>query len=657
MDDQLQLPGTDNPQAKAPAGEPVPPTPVEQESPIQLGDLQPGTAEFEMAQDELLKDMNSTFSAWDNWRKPLEAVWDEIYKSFLSNFSIGKFVTRARVVVPVAFQIIEAAVPKLVNIIVGQNPFFEVQPTRREEPFAFEIAAVIQKILEYQVGQADFFIKFVDFAKQLMLYGTSYFFVFWHVKRGWVWEKQPKREPRSFFGIRLPDKLTWERKKVFKVIERRPEMRVLDIADVYPDPQAQHDQDGTGVIVETRMTVAELEEMGKSKFPVYANTEKLAAGGTGAGPKDDSVRDARRAARGLSIPTTPKQNTQTVKVRTFWGLRDLDKDGIREEVMIVWSDSGVLLKAQPNPFEHQKRPILRAVLFPVPLEWYGIGLVEPVLPLISELNTLRNQALDVNNLIINRMWKVNSLADVDLDTLISAPNGIVLTDLMDGVEPLVQAALPNSVYEDSAVIQRDIENATAPKSVQGSPEGGALGRTARGAQLIINQALEKFGMAAKLTEENVVKRLLTMFHQLNLQFIDSDAVWSPEGYYGGVYTADVTPEMLRAEVRFKMLGLSDTVTKEAKINQIISFLTVFKGLPGINFLEAAKLMWSLMEAPESADKIVQPAPFPTELTQVVSDGLGGAAGPAQGGAESVMKQVQNNGGAGSPVAVPGGRSA
>ncbi len=654
-DEDLNVSLTDQPQA--PPAEPTDapePSGVLAEPPIQLGGLAPDSVEFAMKQDELVKDMDSTFTAWQQWRQPFETMWGEIYGAFLSSLTNGKFFTRARVFVPVAFQIIEAAVPKLVNIIIGQKPFFQVEPQAKTDE-NWTVAKVLQKILEYQLDAADFFVKFVDFAKQLMLYGTSYFFVFWKVKRGWVWEKVPKREPRSFMGIPMPDKLVWERKKVFKVVERRPDLIVPDIADVYPDPTAQTDQDGTGVIFETRMTLAELEELGQGRFPVYANTEKLkdhapTSAGKGAATDLGVVREHRRGVRGLGPTQTPKASDARILVRTFWGLRDLDGDGLREEVMIVWTSTGVLLKAQPNPFEHQKRPLLRAVLFPVPLEWFGIGLVEPVLPLISELNTLRNQSLDVNNLIINRMWKVNSMADIDLDTLVSAPNGVVLTDMMDGVEPLAQAPLPSSVYQDSAIIQADIENTTAPRSVQGTPENGALGRTARGAQLIINQALEKFGMAAKLTEENVVVRVLKMFHQLNLQFIDSDEVWSPEGYYGGVYDSKVTPEMLRAEVRFKMLGLSDTVTKEAKINQIISFLTVFKGMPGINFIEAARLMWTLMDAPESAEKIIQPAPFPTQMTTVV-----GSLGENGAAAQNMAAQAASNG-ASVPAAVPGARS-
>ncbi|MBK7338504.1 MAG: hypothetical protein IPJ00_21180 [Saprospirales bacterium] len=42
----------------------------------------------------------------------------------------------------------------------------------------------------------------------------------------------------------------------------------------------------------------------------------------------------------------------------------------------------------------------------------------------------------MNTLILNRMWKISSLADVDLDTLVARPNGFILTDQMDGVEAL-----------------------------------------------------------------------------------------------------------------------------------------------------------------------------------------------------------------------------
>lgn len=629
--------------------------PVDVYHPIQFGSVAADSPEGEEKQRELIADMTSTFTSWSSWRRPLEALWGEIYAMYMEVIRGQKAFTRARVFIPIAFQIIETAVPKLLNVVLGNSSFFEVQPENPSgdpsDPASdWTVAKLVQRILEYQFREADFFVKFIDFAKQLMLYGTSYFYIYWKVTRGWVTKKTAKRTQRSFFGIPLgAPELTWETTRAYEVIERRPEVDVLDIADVFPDPEARNDSEGTGIFIVTRKPMSEVVEMCGGKFPVYANGNRIkeTTPSKGANYPQPLVKIERKALRGIPVQAPGMQNDNMVELITFWGRRDLDGDGIREEVMIVIANRSVVLKCGPNPFEHGKRPVLRSVLFPVPMEWFGIGMIEPVMPLISEMNTLRNQALDVNNLIINRMWKVNSLADIDIDTLISVPNGVVLTDMMDGLIPLEQQELPQSAYTAIATIQADIENTTAPRSMQGTPENGALGRTARGAQLIIGQALEKFGMAAKLVEIGMIHRVLWMFHQLNLQFIDSDMVWAPDGYYSSVYDETIPPEKLRAKLKFKMLGVSDTITKEAKVNQIMAFLNLSKGTPGIDLLGVFKFLWGLMDIPENADKYIQSAPFPNTMVNVSTQ-----EGQPGGNAQSTANQVAANG-ASVPSAQPG----
>ena len=155
---------------------------------------------------------------------------------------------------------------------------------------------------------------------------------------------------------------------------------------------------------------------------------------------------------------------------------------------------------------------------------------------------------------------------------------------MEGVTPVGQDPIPQSPQEMSALIQADIDNTAVPKSIQGSPTSGALGRTARGAQMIIGQALEKFGMGSKLLEESVIRKCLTMCDQLNAQFLDSDEVLME--FYGDLLsdpTAQVpirlTPEEIRTQVSFKITGVSETITSEATINQLVAFTNTFKGLP------------------------------------------------------------------------------
>lgn len=561
--------------------QPVAPEPQEGEvqpvapGPIQIAQSMDGTDTYQKCIDDVI----GMFAPWETWRKPYETLWEEIYRLYFSQQDKRKTGTRSAITVPIIFQVIEAAVPKIVNTIFGSGEeFFDTIPVN---PVDQNFADAIKTLLTFQLTQAEFMVKFVDFIKQLLLYGTSYFHVYWKVKRDWVINRTPIREPLTVNGMMIDENnIRWEETREYKVVERRPEIEVLDILDVFPDPESRNEADARGIFVRSWMSIEDVKAGGKGKFPIFANTDSPLL--TEGDVKYAESRQARYSIRGLSTPP----GKDLVEILTFWGKYDLDGDGIKEKCQIIIANRQVILVARANPFHHQQCPVVRCVFFPIPLEWFGMGLVEPVINNVHELWTLRRQRLDNINLILNRMWKVNSLADIDLDTLISTPNGIILTDNMEGVQAIETGDVTNSAYNEARIVQEDIENATAPRSIQGAPESGRLGRTAKGAQLIVGQALEKFAVGTKLVEDLGIKRVLKLVQGLNLQFIDTDQQISDA--YGFLFAPEMDPitgapisdgipkvEDLRVDIRFKMIGISDMIGTEGKINQLTTLFGTF----------------------------------------------------------------------------------
>lgn len=609
---------------------------VDSATPIQLQykDKDPFTAQQEFVDCHIAKE----FTQWEAWRRPWENLWDECYKLYLNIAEMHKTPTRARVFIPAVFQVIEAAVPKLMTLVFGADDFFDVvtyDPKR--QPFG----DIIKQLLKYQLFKADYFLKFLDFVKQLMMYGTSYFYVYWKVVRRWVWKRTPIRGPKTFMGITVNQNaiLGWQEQKVYEKVESRPEIEVLDVLDVYPDPEAKMEKDARAIWVRSWMDLEEVKELGAGKYPVFDPTNvKRIEHGTEKTLQES--RQVRNSMRGLSTGYVDKNQ---VEILTRWGLCDLDGDGIREETLIVIANRKYLLRAMPNPFHHQRRPVIKSVLFPVPLEWFGVGLIEPIIPLQHELNTIRRQRLDNVNIIINRMWKVNTFADIDLETLVSSPNGVILTDDMSAIMPLETENVTQSAYLEAQNIQTDIENTTTPKSLQGTPESGRLGRTASGAQMIIGQALEKFGTAAKMVEENAIKRTLRMVYDLDLQFLDDEKDMEQ---YKHLWAIPVSPDMLRQEIGINMKGISEMIQKEGKINQIASFMGLFGAASAPETISnLMKKMWSLMgfDPDEVEMMAVRPMPSDASAAANVREQLG------EGGNPAVNEMAQN----GSVSTVPG----
>jgi hypothetical protein len=407
-----------------------------------------------------------------------------------------------------------------------------------------------------------------------------------------VWERVPqKTETVDEFGINHID-ITYVNQKIYKVIERRPNITFLDVLDVFPqqDHASVADQ-YPGVCIRRFLDRKEFERMCDGPQPYFGNKE--AAMATGTTNKFQQSRQFRKVARGEVATHTPTD----IELLEWWMKYDLDGDGIDEECQIIIANRTVVVRAVANPYYHQKRPLIKVCFCKVPGEWYGIGLIEPVMSLINQLTTVRRQRLDNITLILNRMWKVKSTADIDPTKLIATPNGIILVDNMDDIQSLEVIDVTQSSYQDCNQILNDIFSATVPQALTGSIDDmkgtGSIGVGAVRAN--ISQALEKFATAAKAIEDEGIKTVLELCYSLDLQYLNTDEII--RAFYGKLFPdpSIVTPEMIRANVTFRMTVLSEMVNTDVKVAQGQAFYTLAKDqfTPDTN-QSILRQIWGLM---------------------------------------------------------------
>lgn len=552
--------------------------------------------------DKLMGD----FTTREDWRRPYELLWWQIYLLYMSGQVASKTPTRAKVFIPICYQIIEAATPKLISFLSDNDSQFDVKPTDIKEA---EIADNIKRLLQNQLNKAHFGAKYESFIKQLLMYGTSYFFVDWKVRWAWVWERVPQTEMKldPETGINVPT-TKFVDQKTYKIVERRPELHFLDILDVFPAQDYPTVADQPGIFIRRFVNKDEFATRCEGDSPYFTNLEQVKA--TGTSDKFQETRQWRKTARG---ETSTVASTQ-IELIEYWGPYDLDSSGRPCECQIVIANRSVVVRAIANPYYHQRRPLVKVCFTNVPGEWYGMGLIEPVVSLQNELNTVRRQALDMVNLAINRMWKVLSTADVEIDKLVSSPNGIILTDDMSAVELLPAPTPDQGAYTNSEKIVQDMFNATIPPSLTGSIDdmkGNGSGAGLGAARVAVSQALEKFATAAKNVEEEGVKQVLEMFYALDLQYLNNAEVL--KAFYGDIFpkapdgTQLVTPEMIRSQVNFSMTVLSEMVNKDQKINQMIGYFGTFQSVLADQSKEIiAKQVWEL-QGFDADQIIVQPA--------------------------------------------------
>lgn len=502
----------------------------------------------------------------ESWRRQYEMLWWNLYSLYVCGQRGAVTPTRSKIFVPIAFQLIEIATPKLISFLSNNDKLFGVEPS---DPKDQAIADNVQKLLADQLDKNQFGDTYENFVKQLLLYGTSYFYVDWKVKWEWVWERRAKvTETVDAFGINH-SKTEYINEKVYKITERRPNVTWLDILDVFPQQDHYKVEDQyPGICTRRFMDRKEFERLCDGPQPYFGNKEATLASGTS--NKFQESRQFRKSTRGENA-TSGSTDIELLE----WQMKyDLDGDGIDEECHIVIANRQVVVRAVANPWYHQKRSLIKVNFCKVMGEWYGMGLIEPVISLINQLVTVRRQRLDNITLILNRMWKVKASADIDPTKLVASPNGIVLVDEMTDIEPLEVNDVTGSSFQDADRILADIFSATVPMSLTGSIDDMKASTGVGAVRANIAQALEKFATAAKAIENDGVKPVLELMYQLDLQYLNTDEII--RAFYGKLFPnpAVVSPEMIRANVTFKMTVLSEMVNTEVKIAQTQAFYTI-----------------------------------------------------------------------------------
>lgn len=524
----------------------------------------------------------------ESWRRQYEMLWWNLYSLYMSGNRASTTPTRSKIFVPIAFQLVEIATPKLISFLSDNGNIFDVEAQDTKDA---PVAENVQSLIADQLDKNSFGDVYENFVKQLLLYGTSYFYVDWKVKREWVWERVPKVTTTvDQFGINHT-KTEYVNQKSYKVTERRPNVTWLDILDVFPQQDhAKVSDQYPGVCVRRFMDRKEFERMCDGDNPYFGNKEKALA--TGASNKYQESRQFRKVSRG-EVATAASTDIELLE---WWMKYDLDGDGIDEECHIIIANRSVVVRAVANPYYHQRRPLVKVTFCKVPGEWYGVGLIEPVISLINQLVTVRRQRLDNITLILNRMWKVRATADIDPTKLVASPNGIVLVDNMDDIAPLEVNDVTQTSFQDANQILADIFAATVPQSITGSMDDMKTGSIGIGAvRANIAQALEKFATAAKAIEDDGVKPVLEMMYQLDLQYLNTDEII--RAFYGKLFSdpTTVTPEMIRANVAFKMTVLSEMVNTDVKIAQNQAFYSIATAdLTPDTKQKILKKIWGLM---------------------------------------------------------------
>ena len=153
---------------------------------------------------------------------------------------------------------------------------------------------------------------------------------------------------------------------------------------------------------------------------------------------------------------------------------------------------------------------------PVPNEIYGVGMMEMVQSLQHELNDTRNQRIDNIKLALNRMYIIDRGADVDLDSLLNEPGGVIMANYTDGVQPLVTPPVTMDAFQNARDIAEDMQRT---HGIHDPALGKPTSReTATGVLSLQEAANMRFQIMARVFAQQLVQNT-EMMDELNEQYL------------------------------------------------------------------------------------------------------------------------------------------
>lgn len=197
----------------------------------------------------------------------------------------------------------------------------------------------------------------------------------------------------------------------------------------------------------------------------------------------------------------------------------------------VYNGPPILLYTGPNPFAHQRIPILHTAYIKVKGDVYGIGLIEKISDLTEGVNVFVNMITDNWNMGINRRYAYDVQVDIDHDQLDmgNVPGGKigVVGDPSKAIMPLPVFTPDQGAYMIVDLYKGLIEMQSGISDFYAKGVGSAGGnRTSSGISQVINESGYVFKLLIRNMELDVLQPMMEMCGAMIQQFGTNEMEYS-----------------------------------------------------------------------------------------------------------------------------------
>jgi len=514
---------------------------------------------------------------------------------------------RHRISTGKCYESVETIHGYLMSATFPNNEWFNVEP---EQPGYAEVARVIRKYVANKLEAANFRSHYEQFLRQLLVCGTSVMALPWRYE-AIKWKKNIKnRVPvMDEFTLDIDKRTHWEVQEQTKVVMNRPEFETLDMFECFLEPRAKDSNDCTFIrrILKTKAEVINLIEQG-----FYTGVSPTDVVTTLPYTQSDSNQDSVRIAQGVTPPPPPNLLDQ-VMILEYWGNINLSGVTYHDVVATVMGD--YLLRFETNPYWCGK-PFIVGTCTPLTQTPYAIGVVQPAMGMLHELNIITNQRLDSLEISIDSMFTLKSDGVLAPDDVYSEPGRVFLVGDHTDLQPVELPQQWNVTYEETEVLEKFIDKAFGTGSMVSVGEGRSGERvTAAEIQALRDAGGNRLSNLHKHIEDTSLLPILKKVFRLMQQFVTEDEVVRVAGDQTGSYAYyKVDANTLNMDYSLKPIGADYVTDRENYIQSRMQFLQAVAGIPQMaNSINYHKILYDLVQHfgfddPESYIMQAQPVP-------------------------------------------------
>lgn len=555
--------------------------------------------------------VNDRFKRAKNFRETdQEEIWKRSYNNWRGVLDQSIYPWRSKLFIPWSFTVVETIIPK----VFARDPKWRVISRAPSAAASMETlvqdgivqstpdqASVISSLLSYQWDRMGMRLKMYDFIKDSIMYSKGYAKVTWNFQT----KDKTIMEPKVGKG----DKITFTKRTKRDVEYDDPMVEIIDPFSVYVDPDATSLDDAEYLIHRKNVPLAKLKQN-----PNYQNVDKIADDETIKGVKTSNYThdylDDETRYNGNAPQKDGHKNL--VEILEYW----------EQDRLIVLANRSVVLRDSPNPYNHKKIPFVDLDDYRDPHKYYGQSELSVMDPLQREINAIRNQRRDYDNLALNPVVRMVPGTLRNPNSAVMAPGNVWMVSDLASMDVFALPQLQGTASEIEERTAQDIKMSVAIDEIGiGLLPENPQRRSATEVVTAQSQAGKRIAIKIALLEE-AVKKIGRLVFALNQQFLDQERIIQIVGERGATEWIQLSPEDIRGDyfvdIETGSMLPKDEIAARQEAIQLLQYVTpiispVIQNNPGV-ILPVLRMVLDTFELPGK---------------QEILDELQGALGSAQ----------------------------